>query len=47
MSVIATPEAVHFAENDLPFVDIGDGSMLKVMQVKVGEGLWIIENIFH
>ncbi|MDH3994867.1 MAG: cupin, partial [Gammaproteobacteria bacterium] len=42
-----TPEAVHFGENDLPFIDIGDGSMLKVLQVKVGEGLWIIENIFQ
>lgn len=42
-----TPEAVHFADKDLPFIDIGDGSMLKVLQVKVGEGLWIIENIFQ
>lgn len=46
MSALPTPEAVHFAKDDLPFVDIGDGSMLKVMQVKVGEGMWIIENIF-
>ena len=41
------PEAVHFAADDLPFIDIGDGSKLKVLQVKVGEGLWIIENIFQ
>jgi len=41
------PEAVHFAADDLPFVDIGDGSKLKVLQVKTGEGLWIIENIFQ
>ncbi len=41
-----TPEAIHFGADDLPFVDIGDGSMLKVLQVKRGEGLWIIENIF-
>jgi len=40
-------EAVHFASNDLPFVDIGDGSQLKVLQIKTGEGLWIIENIFQ
>ncbi len=47
MSTLATPEAVHFGTDDLPFVDIGDGSKLKVMQVKIGEGLWIIENIFQ
>ena len=41
------PEAIHFGTDDLPFVDIGDGSMLKVLQVKQGEGLWIIENIFQ
>lgn len=40
-------EAVHFGSDDLPFVDIGDGSLLKVLQVKQGEGLWIIENIFQ
>ncbi len=41
------PEAVHFGNDDLPFNDIGDGSLLKVLQVKRGEGLWIIENIFQ
>lgn len=39
-------EAVHIGADDLPFVDIGDGSLLKVLQVKKGEGMWIIENIF-
>ena len=47
MSDFATPDAVHFGNDDLPFVDIGDGSLLKVLQVKQGEGLWIIENIFQ
>ncbi len=41
------PEAIHFGNDDLPFIDIGDGSLLKVLQVKRGEGLWIIENIFQ
>ena len=41
------PEAIHFGEHDLPFIDIGDGSQLKVLQLKRGEGLWIIENIFQ
>jgi quercetin dioxygenase-like cupin family protein len=41
------PTAVHIGKDDLPFVDIGDGSKLKVIQVDVNEGLWIVENIFQ
>ena len=41
------PQAVHVGADALPFVDIGDGSLLKVLQVKIGEGLWIIENVFQ
>ena len=40
------PTAVHIGAGDLPYVDIGDGAKLKVIQVKVNEGLWIVENIF-
>ena len=38
--------AIHIGANDLPFVEIGGGSKLRVLQVKRGEGLWIIENVF-
>jgi len=38
--------AIHIGADDLPFVEIGGGSKLRVLQVKRGEGLWIIENIF-
>ena len=41
------PEAVHLGKDDLPYVDIGDGSQLRVLQVKPKEGLWIVENIFQ
>ena len=41
------PNAIHIGRDDLPFVDIGGGSKLKVLQVKRGEGLWIIENVFQ
>lgn len=41
------PEAVHRGADELPFVEIGDGNKLKVIQVDVGEGLWIVENIFQ
>ena len=48
MTAIETaPTAVHIGADDLPFVDIGDGSKLKVIQVKEREGLWIVENIFQ
>ncbi|MFT4519552.1 MAG: 2,4'-dihydroxyacetophenone dioxygenase [Halioglobus sp.] len=40
-------ESIHLGKDDLPFVDIGDGSLLKVIQVKPQEGLWIVENIFQ
>ena len=41
------PEAVHLGRDDLPYIDIGDGSKLRVLQVKAKEGLWIVENIFQ
>ena len=40
-------EAVHRGADELPFVEIGDGNKLKVIQVDIGEGLWIVENIFQ
>src|SRR3954449_11323460 len=40
------PTAVHIGADELPFVDIGGGSKMKVIQVKEREGLWIVENIF-
>ena len=41
------PTAVHIGKDDLPFVDIGDGAKLKVIQVDINNGLWIVENIFQ
>jgi 2,4'-dihydroxyacetophenone dioxygenase len=43
----AAPQAQHIGGDDLPFVDIGGGNKLKVLQVRESEGLWIIENIFQ
>jgi quercetin dioxygenase-like cupin family protein len=42
----AAPTAVHIGADELPFVEIGGGNKLKVIQVKEGEGLWIVENVF-
>ncbi|ORB84383.1 cupin [Mycobacterium kansasii] len=47
MTTIDLPRAVHIGADELPFVDIGDGSQLKVIQVKEAEGLWIVENVFR
>src|SRR5215212_3810054 len=41
------PSAIHIGADDLPWVDIGEGSKLKVLQVKEREGLWIVQNIFQ
>jgi quercetin dioxygenase-like cupin family protein len=47
MDAFTPPDSVHFGRDDLPFVDIGEGAQLKVLQVKLGENLWIIENVFQ
>ena len=47
MTMVDIPGAVHIGAAELPFVDIGDGSKLKVIMVKEAEGLWIIENVFQ
>mgnify|MGYP003546882721 FL=1 len=44
---MTAPEAVHIGRDELPWIDIGDGSKLRVLQGKPKEGLWIVENIFQ
>jgi 2,4'-dihydroxyacetophenone dioxygenase len=46
-SAPATAVAVHVGRDDLPFVDIGGGNLLKVVRVDEAEGLWIAENVFQ
>ena len=41
------PASLHRGVDDLPFVDIGDGSKFKVILVRQAEGLWIVENVFR
>ena len=43
----SVPQAVHLGADDLPFVEIGGGNKLKVLQVDANEGLWVVENIFQ
>lgn len=47
MTAVDNPTAVHLGAADLPFVDIGDGSKLKVILVEAARDLWIIENVFQ
>ncbi len=42
----AIPTAIHRADDDLPYVTVDQGIELKVLQVKVKEGLWVIRNRF-
>ena len=46
MTAFGIPSAVHIGAEELPFVDIGDGSKLKVIMVEAARELWIIENVF-
>ena len=47
MTIDVQPVAQHRGAAELPFVEIGGGNKLKVLQVDVAEGLWIVENIFQ
>ncbi|MDZ4825936.1 MAG: 2,4'-dihydroxyacetophenone dioxygenase family protein [Actinomycetota bacterium] len=46
-TVLELPSAIHRGDDELPWVDIGGGSLLKVLQVKEREGLWVIRNRFE
>ena len=40
-------EAMHIGETELPFVDIGDGSKLQLLQVDLNQGLWVVRTKFQ
>ena len=41
------PRALHRGESDNPFVDLGDGSTLQLMQVDIEAGLWVSRTKFQ
>ncbi|MGI8711399.1 MAG: 2,4'-dihydroxyacetophenone dioxygenase family protein [Acidimicrobiales bacterium] len=43
----AAPATVHRGEGDLPFVDLGDGNHLQLLQVDLATGIWIVRNRFR
>jgi quercetin dioxygenase-like cupin family protein len=46
MNIEAIPTALHRGDDSLPWVDLGGGIEIKVLQVKIEEGLWVIRNRF-
>jgi 2,4'-dihydroxyacetophenone dioxygenase len=46
-AVDTVPPALHLGAEDAPFVEIGGGNKLKVVQVDQDNGLWIVANIFQ
>ena len=48
MAVIENaPPTIHRGEADLPFVDLGDGILLQLLQVDLAQGIWIVRNRFR
>ncbi|MEJ5256054.1 MAG: 2,4'-dihydroxyacetophenone dioxygenase family protein [Acidimicrobiales bacterium] len=47
MTTVDIPRALHRGEDELPFVDIGDGSTLQLLQVDIEAGLWVVRTRFN
>ncbi len=47
MTTTDIPRALHRGQSDNPFVDLGDGSTLQLMQVDIEAGLWVIRTKFQ
>ncbi|HEY1738654.1 MAG TPA: 2,4'-dihydroxyacetophenone dioxygenase family protein [Acidimicrobiia bacterium] len=47
MTATQIPLALHRGESELPFVDLGDGSTLQLLQIDVDAGLWVIRTRFQ
>lgn len=39
-------EAIHIGINDLPWVDLGDGSRMQLLHVDLNQGLWVVRTRF-
>lgn len=40
------PTAVHRGLDDLPFVDVGGGNSMQLLQVDLASGVWVVRNRF-
>jgi len=41
------PKAIHRGCDDLPFVDLGDGTHIQVLQIDIDAGLWVVRTKFE
>jgi 2,4'-dihydroxyacetophenone dioxygenase len=39
-------EAIHIGDSDLPYVSLGDGTHIQVLQIDLAQGLWILKTRF-
>jgi quercetin dioxygenase-like cupin family protein len=47
MSLIeSAPPTIHRGKDELPYVDLGDGTELQLLQVDLAQGVWIIRSRF-
>ncbi len=46
MTTVEVPTAILRGEDELPYVDLGDGSTLQLLQVDLDQGLWVIRTRF-
>ena len=47
MTTLEIPRAIHRGADELPFVALGDGTHLQLLQVDVEAGLWVIRTRFE
>ena len=42
----SAPATVHRGEDELPFIDLGGGNELQLLQVDLATGIWVVRNRF-
>ncbi len=48
MTMLSSPsDAIHLGDDEVPWVDLPDGSKLKLVMANTSEGLWIVRNLFQ
>ncbi len=47
MTMPGPTEAVHLGADEIPWVELGDGSLMQLLQVRIREGLWIVHTRFN
>ena len=47
MTMLEAPRAIHRGEDDIPFVSLGDGTHLQLLQVDIEQGLLLAVEHTH